>query len=774
MQGVVITSIGWERVLLTLHGRVELASGRPGPGSFYLRLRDTEEMVPLPKVSFEGDRFEITINITQAVGRYPLPTGEWLLCWADADGTEQPTFMATPFPVDAADYGGLFLVRSGQYWMMPARDRLTSHFFINVNDRSQLPPEVVRRRRSFNAIKRDFRTTIFRAVYELTRRLVRKTGRRVLFASDSRAELSGNLKCIHDRMIERGLDGEYELMTAFKEAVIARRGLLDKFTFPITVAKADFIIIDDLHPMLYKVDYDEHVRIIQTWHASGSFKTFGYSRLGTQGAPAPFSKWHRNYTHAIASSTFDVPLYAEAFSMPEELVLPTGVPRMDLFLDPARQEAHREAVYEVYPQIRDKKIILFAPTFRGAVYRVAYYDFDRIDMAGLYELAEEQDAVVIFKIHPLVRNQLADSRAVRGPLLRRDAEPRDQRLPARRRPRDHRLLVARVRVRRHRLPHALLRLRPRRVHRRARLLHALRGVRPRQDRPHLRRAARRHPNRGLRSREDRALRQAAFRPSRRRLERPRDRPAHLGRVGGRDRTGAQVGAASGLHGLFGASRARAGRLGVEPLHTAAWQPQVHPRGAASARASESQTVLLLSDTRPGLLGKASTLLKAIVAEYYLATSRVFIVDDYFFPIYVITPKPGTTIIQTWHASGAFKKIGYSVLDKSFGASEELVRHVRIHSNYDHILIGSKSAIPAYSEAFGQPAEKFVTELGIPRTDLFFDTERDGRGGRGRSREVPAPLRQEGPAVRADVSRRLQARGRLPRRPGPGARPRAVR
>ena len=79
MQGVVITSIGWERVLLTLHGRVELASGGPGAGSFYLRLRDTEEVVPLPKVSFEGDRFEITINITQAVGRYPLTTGEWLL-----------------------------------------------------------------------------------------------------------------------------------------------------------------------------------------------------------------------------------------------------------------------------------------------------------------------------------------------------------------------------------------------------------------------------------------------------------------------------------------------------------------------------------------------------------------------------------------------------------------------------------------------------------------------------------------------------------------------
>ena len=60
------------------------------------------------------------------------------------------------------------------------------------------------------------------------------------------------------------------------------------------------------------------------------------------------------------------------------------------------------------------------------------------------------------------------------------------------------------------------------------------------------------------------------------------------------------------------------------------------------------------------------------AAYHLATARLFIVDDYFFPIYVIKPRRGTTIVQTWHASGAFKKIGYSVLDKTFGADEELV------------------------------------------------------------------------------------------------------
>ena len=36
---------------------------------------------------------------------------------------------------------------------------------------------------------------------------------------------------------------------------------------------------------------------------------------------------------AIVSSEFDVPFYAEAFGIPEERVIPTGIPRMDRFFD---------------------------------------------------------------------------------------------------------------------------------------------------------------------------------------------------------------------------------------------------------------------------------------------------------------------------------------------------------------------------------------------------------------------------------------------------------
>jgi CDP-ribitol ribitolphosphotransferase len=122
----------------------------------------------------------------------------------------------------------------------------------------------------------------------------------------------------------------------------------------------------------------------------------------------------------------------------------------------------------------------------------------------------------------------------------------------------------------------------------------------------------------------------------------------------------------------------------------------------------------------GMRGRFAAIGFALRSGYHLATARLFVVDDYFFPIYVVRPRPGTTIVQVWHASGAFKKMGYSVLDKSFGADEKLVSRVPIHANYDLCLVSSASVIPHYVEAFRQPAERFTARLGIPRSDLLFD------------------------------------------------------
>lgn len=120
----------------------------------------------------------------------------------------------------------------------------------------------------------------------------------------------------------------------------------------------------------------------------------------------------------------------------------------------------------------------------------------------------------------------------------------------------------------------------------------------------------------------------------------------------------------------------------------------------------------------GILGRLAALRENVRAGYRLATSRIVVVDDYYFPLYAIQPRAGTTVVQVWHASGAFKRFGYSVRDKTFGADEALLRRVPIHANYDVCLVSSMAVAPYYAEAFGLPLDRFRSDLGIPRTDLF--------------------------------------------------------
>ncbi|WP_294448476.1 CDP-glycerol glycerophosphotransferase family protein [uncultured Ruminococcus sp.] len=103
--------------------------------------------------------------------------------------------------------------------------------------------------------------------------------------------------------------------------------------------------------------------------------------------------------------------------------------------------------------------------------------------------------------------------------------------------------------------------------------------------------------------------------------------------------------------------------------------------------------------------------------YYLATSDIILVDDYYPDIYLVDYPKHIKILQVWHACGAFKSVGFERLGKS-GAP---AFNTKIHKCYTHVPVSSYHSALHNAEGFAIDIKKFYP-VGIPRTDIFFDEE----------------------------------------------------
>lgn len=139
----------------------------------------------------------------------------------------------------------------------------------------------------------------------------------------------------------------------------------------------------------------------------------------------------------------------------------------------------------------------------------------------------------------------------------------------------------------------------------------------------------------------------------------------------------------------------------------------------SLRHQDYEYTVKLKKFNSSFTGKLAYAIHLIRSCYDLATSRYFIIDDYYFPVYAIKPREETEIIQLWHAAGAFKKFGLSTRGKAFGPSDDYLKHIKVHSNYSRVYVSSSDIVPFYAEAFDMPPQD-IFPLGVPRTDYFFD------------------------------------------------------
>ena len=166
------------------------------------------------------------------------------------------------------------------------------------------------------------------------------------------------------------------------------------------MARAEYIFMDNAFlPMAY-LRVRKETRVVQLWHGTGTIKKFGQD-ANTGKLYEQEKRGNENIDYLIVNSEATRKLYAGCFSVPLEKVKILGLPRTDLLFSENELEKRRESFYCQYPDLRDKKLVLYAPTFRDQEVNDPKVHLDVEKMAR--ELPD--DYCLGLRLHPFVASR---------------------------------------------------------------------------------------------------------------------------------------------------------------------------------------------------------------------------------------------------------------------------------------------------------------------------------------------------------------------------------
>lgn len=437
---VTITSLSWERIYLNMDVRFNaeqppslslariifprgaLDGGDDDHGVITGTLHEEHAFTA---ETIDGNTIRYRLNLSIMNGRNFLANGRWyfLARPGAGAGSAAPSPDGTPTSLctiteEAAytlrdldriyDYGRTFFFYT-VYFSSFCVDNVhivpeMNSFFTSVNENWR-DRYIIRFKKTlkgkFKLARKKFKFALIQAAYNVLERIHNKKGDHILFMSETRPYLWGNLKYIDARIKERGLDKDYHLDYSLRVAVGKNNSAGSWLKTIRLLARQDIIFVDDFVPIFSFQKLSPRTKLIQVWHAGEGFKSVGFSRFGTYYSQHPCQSCHKRYDYAITGSERLAEIYSEVFGIPRDRVLPLGMARLDGFLDEETVAAMRKDFYDRRPACAGKNLILFCPTFRGPNQAKAYYDYDELDLQQIYDFCGDE-YIWAFKMHPFV------------------------------------------------------------------------------------------------------------------------------------------------------------------------------------------------------------------------------------------------------------------------------------------------------------------------------------------------------------------------------------
>lgn len=261
-------------------------------------------------------------------------------------------------------------------------------------------PEIIR---DLNEVKTKLialpQSTILQLLHKMVLVLLKKypVKNQVLFISIRKdGELEGNAKALYPHIKGKKL----------VRAKMLPHNLSTELSLFFHVYSSKVIVTDDYLKYLRNFPLREDQRVIQLWHACGAFKKFG--QRGTNLSVQTDIATHAQYNLVTVSSDSIRAVYADAFCIDIQKVKSLGCPRTDYFFDPVWIEGKREAIYKRHPEWRDKKIILYAPTFRDMKGKRSEF-YPELDFGELSERLLP-DQIFVICPHPVMKNSILNQK----------------------------------------------------------------------------------------------------------------------------------------------------------------------------------------------------------------------------------------------------------------------------------------------------------------------------------------------------------------------------
>ena len=165
------------------------------------------------------------------------------------------------------------------------------------------------------------------------------------------------------------------------------------------LAKSKYIFLNDNFLAIAFMNFNKDSKIFQLWHAPGAFKKFAASSSDNKEEIAVIAKASKKTDYLFITSENIKGFYRDAFRIDENKIKSFGIPRTDYYFEDKNIKKLRENFDERYPIAKNKKIILYAPTFRdneedNNVFN--YLDLEKFNNA----LSEEY--VIALRLHPKI------------------------------------------------------------------------------------------------------------------------------------------------------------------------------------------------------------------------------------------------------------------------------------------------------------------------------------------------------------------------------------